>query len=48
MIINKNVNGGFGCDYGEEIIKMIEMINDKRFLRRVYIIISDYLKEKAE
>lgn len=48
MTINRNVSGGSDCDYGEEIIKMVRMINDKRFLRRVYVIISDYLREKAE
>lgn len=48
VTIKQNVNGGSGCDYGEEIVKMIRMIDDKRFLRCVYVIISDYLKEKAE
>lgn len=33
-------------DYKSKIIEMVEKIKDEKFLRRVYIIISDYIKEK--
>lgn len=36
------------CDYEELIIEMIRKIKDERFLRRIYIIINDYIKEKSE
>lgn len=34
-------------DYGELIIEMVGKINDENFLRRMYISLRDYLKEKA-
>lgn len=33
-------------DYKSKIIEMIEKIKDERFLRCIYIIVSDYIKEK--
>lgn len=33
-------------NYKEIILELLEKINDERFLRCVYIIISDYIKEK--
>lgn len=35
-------------DYKRKIVEMIEKIKDERFLRRIYIIISDYIKEELE
>lgn len=35
-------------DYRKLIIEMIKKIDNEKFLRRTYIIISDYLKEKAD
>lgn len=35
-------------DYGEMIIEMVHKIKDEKFLRRLYIIIGDYIKEKSE
>ncbi len=34
-------------DYKEKILEMIEKIDDDKYLRRIYIIINDYIKEKA-
>lgn len=34
-------------DYGELIIEMVGKINDQNFLRRIYISLRDFLKEKA-
>lgn len=31
-----------------DIVKMIEQINDDKFLFRIYISLRDYLKEKSE
>lgn len=35
-------------EYKRLIIEMLEKINDNKFLRRIYIIISDYIKEELE
>lgn len=34
--------------YKEIIIEMIGKIEDENFLRRIYVSLRDYLKEKAE
>ncbi len=33
-------------DYKKKIIEMIKEIHDEKFLRRIYISIREYLKEK--
>lgn len=33
-------------DYKKMIMEMLEQISDERFLRRIYISIQEYLKEK--
>lgn len=33
-------------DYKKMIVKMLEQIQDERFLRRIYISIQEYLNEK--
>lgn len=33
-------------DYKKMIVEMLEQIKDERFLRRIYISIQEYLKEK--
>lgn len=43
-IIENSLGGGGKTD----IIKMIEKINDEKFLFRIYITLRDYLKEKSE
>lgn len=35
-------------DYGDMIIEMVGRIEDERFLKRIYISLRDYVKEKAE
>lgn len=35
-------------DYKRLIIEMLEKIKDEKFLRRIYIIISDYIKKGLE
>lgn len=35
-------------DYGDMIIEMVGKIEDERFLKRIYISLRDYVKEKAE
>lgn len=34
--------------YREKIVEMVGQIEDEKFLRRIYIIISDNVKEKPE
>ncbi len=35
-------------EYKRLIIELLEKINDNKFLRRIYIIISDYVEEERE
>lgn len=34
-------------DYKKSIMKILDEITDEKFLRRVFIIVSDYIKEKS-
>lgn len=34
-----------GADYSVLITEMLEQIQDDQFLRRIYVIVSDYVKE---
>ncbi len=33
--------------YKEEIIRIVKKINDEKFLRRIYISLRDFLREKV-
>ncbi len=44
--ISENLSGGGVKWYREKIIEMIEKIESQRFLKAIYISMSDYLKEK--
>lgn len=35
-------------EYRRKIQELIDMIEDEKFLRRIYIIISDYIEEESE
>ena len=35
-----------GKEYREKIINMINIVNEKRFLKAIYISVSEYLKGK--
>lgn len=35
-------------EYRKKIQELIDMIDDEKFLRRIYIIVSDYIKKKSE
>ncbi len=35
-------------EYKEKIHELINMIDDEKFLKRIYIIVSDYIKKKSE
>lgn len=45
---NSSLGMGGAAWYKKKINDMIKLVDDERFLRRIYIIISDNEKEKPE
>lgn len=43
--VNEKIAGGGVKWYREKIVKMVKKIENQRFLKAIYISISDYLKE---
>lgn len=43
--VNEKIVGGGVKWYREKIVEMVEKIENQRFLKAIYISMSDYLKE---
>lgn len=45
IVENQNIYGGGVKWYKEKIVEMVGQIENERFLKAIYISMSDYLKE---